>query len=50
MHQNFPLAEGNNENEINTRNEIVNIPPPPNNYVEFDISNVQVPVSSFDED
>ena len=40
-----PLYEENNGNEINNGNKMVNIPPPSND-VEFDISDVQVPVSS----
>ena len=47
---NAPLDEENNDNEINNGNETLNIPPHPNNDIEFDIPYVQVSVSCSDEE
>ena len=38
------------ENEINNGNETVDIPHPPINHVDFNMSHVQVPVSHSDEE
>ena len=44
----LPLDEENNENQINNGKETENICIPPNNDVEFDMPDVQVPVPNFD--
>ena len=43
-----PLDKENNVNKITKGNKTMNIPSTPSNDVEFDISNVQVAVSSVD--
>ena len=45
-----PADKENNEHEINNGTETVNNPPSHSKDEEFDIPNVQVSVSSFDEE